>query len=215
MKIFNIFYYGFIAIVILIASLLAFSALPITGNYKVMTVLSGSMEPAIKTGSVVIIKPSDDYRIGDIITFGKATRTQPPTTHRIYDMKVIEGNPIYLTKGDANNAPDNKDVLKRDIIGKVLFSIPYVGYGVDAAQKPIGFVLIIVVPAAFIMYDEIKKIWSEIKKMKNKKKDKEQDKEIQENKEKDQNQDEEIQENKDEIDQLKEDIENLKNNTNK
>ena len=127
---------------------------------------SGSMEPAIKTGSVAAVKPSDNYKIGDIITFGEMSKTKTPTTHRIYDMRVQEGKPVYITKGDANNAPDAREIQKRDIIGKVLFDVPYVGYAVDAAKKPFGFMLIIIVPAAIIIYDEIRKIIKEIKKRK-------------------------------------------------
>ncbi len=158
------------AIIIAIVLLLLITIFPITGNYKVLVVQSGSMEPAIHTGSIVIVKPTDNYKIGDIITFGKISRTQAPTTHRIHDMKLQEGNPVYITKGDANNAPDTKEVLPEDIAGKVLFSIPYAGYVISAAQKPIGFAMIIILPALFIVYDEIRKIINEAKKMIKKKK---------------------------------------------
>ena len=166
MKIFKIIYAIFVAFIILIALLLIFSVLPITGNYKVMTVISGSMAPAIKMGSVVIVKPVDEYKIGDVITFGPYSRTKAPTTHRIYDIKVTGGEPIYITKGDVNNAPDTREITKKDVLGKVLFSVPYVGYAVDFAKKPVGFALIIIVPAAIIIGDEIKKIINEIKKKK-------------------------------------------------
>jgi len=165
MKVLKIIYYIFIACIALIALLLVFSIFPITGNYKVLIVQSGSMAPAIKTGSVVIVKPVSDYKIGDVITFGQATKTKAPTSHRIYDIKVVDGQPVYITKGDANNAPDAKEISKSEIIGKVLFDVPYAGYAVDAAKKPLGFALIIVVPAAIIIFDEGKKIVGEIKKM--------------------------------------------------
>jgi len=151
---------------VIIAILLIVSVFPITGNYKVMVVQSGSMTPAIKMGSVVMVKPADDYKIGDVITFGPYSRTQAPTTHRIYDIKVTGGTPVYITKGDANNAPDQREITKRDIVGKVFFSVPYLGYAVAAAKKPYGFMLIIVVPAVIIIYDEIRKIYAEVKKKK-------------------------------------------------
>ena len=163
---FKIIYYIFIAFIVIIAILLIVSVFPITGNYKLMIVQSGSMTPAIKMGSVVVAKPAENYQIGDVITFGPYTRTQAPTTHRIYDIKVTDGNPVYITKGDANNAPDQREITKRDIVGKVLFSIPYLGYAVDFAKRPLGFSLIIIVPAALIIIDEIKNIYGEIKKKK-------------------------------------------------
>ena len=70
--------------------------------------------------------------------------------------------------------------LPREVIGKVLFSAPYAGYIVSAAQKPVGFAIIIILPALFIAYDEIRKIKNEVKKMikKKKAKDAQQDGEI-------------------------------------
>lgn len=178
MKAFKIVYYIFCIFIAIIALLLIVSVFPITGNFKIMAVLSGSMEPAIKTGAVVVIKPANDYKIGDIVTFGPNTKTQVPVTHRIYDIKIVAGEPVFMTKGDANESPDTKEIQKKDIIGKVLFSVPFAGYAVDFAKKPFGFLLIIIVPAVLIVYEEIRKIWQEILKLKNKKKDTEQDKKI-------------------------------------
>ena len=166
MSILKILYYVFLGFIVLVAILLIVSVLPIMGNYKIMTVISGSMQPAIKMGSVVMVKPVSDYKIGDVITFGPYTRTKAPTSHRIYDIKVQGGEPVYITKGDANNAPDAREIKKEDILGKVLFSVPFVGYAVDFAKKPMGFALIIIVPAALIIFDEAKKIFGEIKKKK-------------------------------------------------
>jgi len=168
MKIFKIIYYIFVAFIVLVAILLIVSVFPITGNIKFLTVQSGSMEPAIKMGGVVMVKPMNDYKIGDIITFGKITRTKSPTTHRIYDIKIEGGEPVYITKGDVNNAPDAREIKRSDILGKVLVSVPYVGYAVDFAKKPMGFALIIIVPAAIIISDEIKKIYKELTKNKKK-----------------------------------------------
>lgn len=166
MKPFKIIYYIFLTFIVAIALLLIISVFPITGNIKFMVVQSGSMEPEIKMGSIVMVKPVDEYKIGDVISFGEVTRTKAPTTHRVYDIKVVEGEPYYITKGDANNAPDQREVSKREIIGKVLFSISYLGYAVDFAKKPLGFALIILVPAVVIISDEIKKIFGEVKKKK-------------------------------------------------
>lgn len=126
------------------------------------------MQPEIKMGSVVVVRPVDDYKIGDVITF-QVARNKEPTTHRIHDIKVVGGEPRYITKGDANNAADEREISKREIIGKVLIDIPYLGYVVDFAQKPIGFGLIIIIPGAVIIFDEARKIYGEVKKRKAKK----------------------------------------------
>jgi len=162
-KIFKTLYYLFLGFIVSIALLLVFSAIPIPGNFKTMIVTGGSMEPAIKMGSIVVVKPVEDYKINDVITFqGRGERDF--TTHRIVEMRVEGGRPIYITQGDANNAPDMREVRASEVKGKVLFSIPYLGYVIDFAKKPIGFALIIIIPAAVIISDEVKKIYNEIKK---------------------------------------------------
>jgi len=165
-KLIKIIYYIVVLAIFLMAVLMIASIFPITGNYELRVVQSGSMEPAIKTGSVAVIKPSDDYQVGDVITFGDVYKSETPITHRIVDIKVIEGDYYYITKGDANDDNDPKDVPKEDVIGKVLFSLPYAGYVVQEARKPFGFAILIIIPGVIIVYDESKKIWKEIKKTK-------------------------------------------------
>jgi len=178
MKILKKFYYAVFAIIIISAVLLVLTILPITGKYfKLMVVQSGSMEPTIKMGDVVVVKPAhstgsgqaNDYKIGDIITFGAQSKIETPVTHRIFNIKTVDGKPFYITKGDFNNGPDQKEISREQIIGKVVLTIPYFGYAVNLARKPLGFMTLITVPAAVIIYDEAKKIKKEIAKAKNKK----------------------------------------------
>ena len=158
-----------ITIILSVAVLLVASLLPIPGNYQIKVVLSGSMEPAIHTGSVVVIKPVDNYKIDDIITFGKDTKKDIPTTHRIVEMRVLSGEMLYKTKGDANNAADSQEVKESEVVGKMLFSVPYAGYLIDFARQPTGFILLVIIPAFIIIGDEIRKVWVEVKKMKKEK----------------------------------------------
>ncbi|MFA6314892.1 MAG: signal peptidase I [Candidatus Paceibacterota bacterium] len=166
MKFIKTIYYIFIVCIVAVAILLLVSIFPITGNYKILVVQSGSMEPSIHTGSVVVVKPISDYKVGDIITFGPNTKTQIPTTHRITEVRVQEGQMVYRTRGDANNGEDLKEVSMSEIIGKVYFSVPYVGYIIDFVKKPIGLILVVVLPAIFIIYDEVRKIIKEARKIK-------------------------------------------------
>jgi signal peptidase len=152
-------------IIILVAILLVWSILPVKNGPKILAVLSGSMEPAIHTGSVVVIKPESQYNINDVVTFGKDTKKDVPTTHRIVSSRVQDGVMVFKTQGDANNAPDSTEIRQSDIHGKVLFSVPLVGYIIDFVRQPIGLVLVIVLPAIFIVYDEVRKIMAEVKKM--------------------------------------------------
>src|SRR6056297_1319679 len=169
-------YYFVVTCLFLIALLLIVSVFPITGNLKFLIVESGSMEPTIQTGAIVMVKPASDYEIGDVITFKKGEET---VTHRLHDMEVVEGQTYFVTKGDANNAPDSEGIHPQAVIGKVLLDIPYLGYVVDFAKKPVGFLAVLVLPALVIIGDEIRKIWREVKRIKkNKNKDKQQDEKI-------------------------------------
>ena len=159
---FKVLTYAFYIAIAVVAIFLLASMVPVAG-IKTFIVQSGSMEPAISTGSVVVVKSSDTYHVGDVITFGPRSKTKSPTTHRIVEVKE-DGN--FVTRGDANNAEDMRTVSRFEVIGKVLFSVPYVGYAVAAAQKPWGFGLIIVLPAVIIIWEEAQKIWMEMKKKK-------------------------------------------------
>lgn len=159
-------YYILILGVMSTGLLLLTTLVPIPGNFSVKIVKSGSMEPAIKTGGIVVIRPSQSYGVRDVITFGKDTKTQIPTTHRI--VEVVGSS--FITKGDANDTVDPALVKKSDVRGKVIFSLPYVGFILDFARKPLGFILLVGLPATLVILDEIVKIWKEIRRLRQNKK---------------------------------------------
>ena len=153
------------ALVAIVALLLIVSTFPIKGNYQLLIVQSGSMEPAIKTGSIVIVKPALTYQVGDVITFGAVSKTKIPTTHRIIEIRRQGGRPVYVTKGDANEGEDAQEVPARRVIGKVFFDVPFLGYALAAAKRPVGFAVLIIIPALLLLFGEAKNIFLEIKKM--------------------------------------------------
>ena len=145
----------------LVAVFVAVSALNLPGGWKLFTVQSGSMQPAISLGSLVIVKPAGEYVVGDVITF----KTGPtPPTHRINQVEAG----VITTKGDANDASDSEPVKPGQIIGKLVLTIPVAGYPVAFAKSKEGFLLLIVIPATLIIYSEILNIKNEIKKLRQK-----------------------------------------------
>lgn len=161
-KLFSFFTNTVLALLILLGALVAFSALPIPGGTKLFTVQSGSMEPTIKTGSVIFTKPQENYAVGDIVT--QSTNEKNTTiTHRIVEISQENGKIMVLTKGDANDSSDGEAFEKEKIIGKVFLWIPFLGFPVSYAKTPQGIVLIIIIPAVIIIYDEIQKIKKEVK----------------------------------------------------
>ena len=170
---FRSIYYVFMALVLLVAILLIVPILPIPGNYQIRVVLSGSMEPAIKTGSIVAVKPASKYVVGDVITYSKpsfkdSTGHIIPVSHRILEIK---SDGTYITKGDANNVSDPDPVRKSEVIGKVILTVPYIGYAVQTARQPYGLIILIVIPAAILIVDQIKKIWTEVGRIRREKSD--------------------------------------------
>lgn len=148
-------------LLVLIGIFVVFSFVPFPGNYKVFTVMSGSMSPAIRAGSLIFVKPLADYNVGDIIT----RRTKDPKitiTHRIVSKEKIQGKIAFETKGDANDSPDGEKFTAEGIVGKVFLSVPLLGYPVSYAKTTPGIILLIIIPAVIIIYDEIQKIRKEI-----------------------------------------------------
>lgn len=142
------------------------------GGVKLLTVQSGSMEPAIKTGSLVFVKSQNEYLKGDIITFKNSKDSKDTITHRIFDIKNINGVNEIQSKGDANNAPDADLIPKSLILGKVEFAIPYIGYSIGFSRTLPGLIVLIIVPATIIIYDEISKIKREAVEIKERRKQK-------------------------------------------
>lgn len=167
--IFNFTYYLFIVGIVLIASLLLTTLIPVPGNFKVKIVKSGSMEPYIKTGGIVVIKPFENYVINDVVTFGEDTSTQIPTTHRIINVIGDGNSKQFVTKGDANDTEDPEAVSLSEVRGKVVLTVPYLGYILDFAKQPLGFGILVGIPALVIIIEEIGKIIRELKVIKKRK----------------------------------------------
>jgi len=119
------------------------------------------MTPAIKTGGIVMVKPVSSYNVGDIITFEIGSGKRDILTHRI----IQQTGDGFITKGDANNVADTKPVKKEDILGKVVFSVPYAGYVANVIGSKMGICILVLLPALLIIIRESRKIFNETQKM--------------------------------------------------
>ena len=115
---------------------------------KTYVIISGSMEPNINIGDIVITKDEEkDLQIGDIISYRKGHSV---ITHRISQINKNENGDItYKTKGDNNNTEDSEEIANGDIEGKVVKIIPKLGKISLVLQNK---VIIIVVLIIFYMY---------------------------------------------------------------
>ena len=132
-------------------------------------VLSGSMEPTYHVGSLIYVESVDykELQVGDPITYMIAQDTV--VTHRIIEVLVDEEDPDtlrYFTQGDANDVPDGSSVHYKNIIGKPVFSIPYLGYVSDYIQNPPGKYVAIACGALLIMLVFLPDLFEDDKKKK-------------------------------------------------
>jgi signal peptidase len=122
---------GLIALAIL-AVAAALTVVPAIAGGHTLTVLSGSMVPALPVGSVVVDRPvaASALHLGDIVTY---STTDPVSnvpiliTHRIVGVRETATGPVFTIKGDANNTPDERPVTANQIRGKLWYDVPYIG----------------------------------------------------------------------------------------
>lgn len=127
---------------VVVAAVLAFAGLalgPRTGEYRTLTMLTGSMTPAFPTGSVVVVSPQpvEDLRAGQVITFHAPTPDRRVVTHRVVSVDRSGATPVVVTKGDANAAPDPwRAVLSDDVVWRARFAVPLLGDVIRLARQP-------------------------------------------------------------------------------
>ncbi|WP_010540270.1 signal peptidase I [Dietzia alimentaria] len=95
------------------------------------TVLTGSMEPTLSPGTLIVVKPVEqtDLAAGDVITFQIESDNPAVNTHRITQIVYdAQGTPRIQTQGDANNVPDRDLLVPGQIRGRLWYSVPYLGY---------------------------------------------------------------------------------------
>lgn len=165
-RILNTIYWILIVFVVLVAIIPAISAFNISLPFSLYSVETGSMEPTIKPGDLIFIREEKIYSTGDIISFTDERGGGVTTiTHRIVE---INQDGTYVTKGDANSGSDADFVKEENIVGKYFLRIPLIGYLINFVKTPIGFLILIAIPAIVIAYEELKKIFKYISNRKEK-----------------------------------------------
>ena len=168
----NVIYYLLIIALVLLALITIFTKFPIPKkNYSLFVVRSGSMKPVFDTGAIVVTEAQEEYKEQDIITYRNSINKDQTITHRIIEIrKTEEDRTKYITKGDDNPSEDSPAVDPDQVIGKVIYVVPYIGYPVGYAKTPTGLIILIIVPGTIIIFSEILNIKNEWEKIKQKKK---------------------------------------------
>ena len=125
------------------ASRLTGNAVPMPFGIGASVVLSGSMEPALSVGDLLILREQESYACGDIVVYQSGSM---PVVHRIVE---ISGETV-ITRGDANNANDEAFPITA-IKGGVIAVIPLIGYGIWALKTPVG--ILVTLAAAVLLVE--------------------------------------------------------------
>jgi signal peptidase len=131
---------GTLVLIAAVIPFVVFAVPQVVGANHGFVILSGSMEPTMSPGDVVIVDASGGVEVGDVITFWDGREV--PTTHRVTEVR--DGQ--FLTQGDANQNPDSQPVSPEDVLGTVAFTIPLIGYVILWVNTPVGYVTLVLVP---------------------------------------------------------------------
>jgi signal peptidase len=154
---------GLVALVVLVVPFVVFAVPQTVGADHSYIVLTSSMSPAIPAGSMIVVAETapSEVQQDDVITFDspggiEETATGPErVTHRVVEVVQENGDPHFRTQGDANDEPDPNLVPPGNLIGRVMFSIPLVGYLVSFANTDAGILALVVVPAVLLGLNEV------------------------------------------------------------
>jgi signal peptidase I len=133
-------------------------ALPNLFGYRALTVVSGSMEPTLETGAVVlnrVISPLE-ARPGDVVTFPDPSRDGRLVTHRLRGVRIEGPTAFMVTKGDANDAVERWTVPIRGRIGRVSFHLPKLGYAralISTSMLRLTLLAAVLALGALLLYD--------------------------------------------------------------
>ena len=142
-------------------ALAAIVTLPAAIGYTSLTVLSGSMSPALRTGDIVVAKKiaPADARPGDVVTFRAPDNASKLITHRIVRMRVLDGHSAFVTRGDANTGVERWVVPNHGTIARVDLRVPKLGYVTNLAGSRFGRFGFLVIPALLLAVFELRRIW--------------------------------------------------------
>lgn len=120
--------------------------------FNIFIITSGSMNPAVPAGSLVLTQQLGQYQIGDIISFTQPNRSNL-VTHRV--VGTNQSGTTFVTQGDANEDPDPAPIPQINVQGKVLYYLPHIGQLISWLQTKTGILLGILLPASLLIVWEV------------------------------------------------------------
>lgn len=154
---------GLVVLTALVLPFVVFAVPQLVGAEHSFVVVSSSMAPAFHAGSAVVVNDVAPASVdeGDVITFeapGENFGGQGDidrVTHRVVDVVEKEDGLYFQTKGDANEEADQQLVPAENLIGRVFFAIPLIGWVLDFGGSQAGLLALVVVPSVLLVVSEV------------------------------------------------------------
>lgn len=139
---------GSVVVIVLLIATIGPRLLP----YRTFTVLSGSMEPSIPTGSMIFDREIDaaDLARGDVVTFHPPGQPDKLVSHRIVRVEETKQGSFLVTRGDANGVVDDWRIPAQGRGLRYEFHVPYLGYVVGGLLTPVGRVVALTLAALWL-----------------------------------------------------------------
>ncbi len=122
----------------------------------ILSVQTGSMRPVIRPGDAVLVRHQPTrLKVGDIVSYRSLNTPGLTITHRL--IRIDQERGLLTTKGDALDTPDPAFPASQ-VIGVMIHTVPFVGYGFDFIRQPVGLVAAVYLPAAIVIAWEIRRL---------------------------------------------------------
>lgn len=169
---------GILVIMILLCAMVLLAGsgkMPYIFGYRVLQVISGSMQPTIADETCIIIKKTDieDIKVGDIITFVSESRDIYGflNTHRVHDITedAETGETLFITKGDAYEKVDAHPVSYDQIAGKYVRELPFgrlLFKGIRFLSDQNHYFVIVILPLSLCCVSYVKQLFDSLTKRK-------------------------------------------------
>lgn len=139
---------GTVVVIVLLVATIGPRLLP----YRTFTVLSGSMEPTIPTGSMIFDREVDASSLarGDVVTFHPPGQPEKLVSHRVVRVEETKAGSVLVTRGDANGVADDWRIPAEGRGLRYEFHVPYLGYVVGGLLTPIGRLVALTLAALWL-----------------------------------------------------------------
>jgi signal peptidase len=143
-------------------AVLATAVVGLAIGYRPLIVRSGSMEPTIRTGDLIVVRqrPPAALRRGEVVSFHDPSRAQELVSHRVVRVRERGARYFFVTRGDANTAVERWSVAAHGSVGELAFRVPKAGYAVAVFTVPAVRFAVLSLAALLLGGLVVRRIWT-------------------------------------------------------